>query len=204
MSILESAFRRPRSPAEPVSDEAARLLEQAEGVEQEGFHTSVPAANEARLAGQDNLDETALPEVEELPMEEFHAGLKLAGEDPRDKDALFRAAKERIERPVVQSIDVQQEKRAEGILQAARILEQAEKRLQEAEQRWSQAETDRMGVESRLEGYATNEEYRTELRQATERASELRKELDRQSAVVKEMRAAYANANKPIQPGKAE
>lgn len=194
-------------PAEDVDSDSATILQQAEDVEQQGFPSSVPPNEEAVREATDVIARVreldALPEVTELPMEEFHAGLELAGPGLGNKDQIFADAKRRVEGVSGESIDVRQEKRADSILQAAHLLEQAEKRLQDAEQRWAQAETDRMGVESRIdEGSTTQAVSSAELQQVTERTKQLKQELDRQRGVVEKMRSVYKSINQPIQPGK--
>lgn len=207
MSSFES-----RTPAEDEAEKrriATQVLRESEGEEREGFQKSVPPSEAVVREAADVIARAKglgeLPEVAELPVEDFHGDLTVKpvthahtvdfrGLSEADKQAVFGAAQEQAKKTVAKNegaFTSQQLAMAESILRAGDILADAERRLGETEQKWAQAETDRAGIVAR-EGGASREE----LDVATQRTHELKTELVRRQDSVAKMRAVYDGLKK--------
>ena len=201
--MFESRARKLKSTASETTPEAQGVLYEAERDELASFHKSVPAANEEpfvdrRPSGLAFGLDADLPEVTELPMEEFHGDFALgtpsqartvefSGLSAADKDAVFAAAKERIEKSVVQEDGTKeqaQQKVAEGILKAKQMLDDAERVIDELHQRYTMKVTERLGMESAPE-------FEKEI-------ADLKAEIVRREQRFATMQAAYSKATKPL------
>lgn len=198
-----------RSKASSVDPEAEKVLLDAEGEEQSGFHKSVPAANAEVFVDSipaegdglaHGLNNNDLPVVTEVGMEEFHAGLGL---EPKtaDKGVDFnslsladqRAAMEAAQQKAHQSVsqepllfdDEKSVATAEGILRAKELLDRAERELEESHQQYSQMVTDQLGK-------GTTPEIQQKI-------TGLKNDIMRREKNLAIMQATYKKATQPIQ-----
>ena len=206
---------------EHVGADIDSIVSQADDEAMEGFRTLPDAANTEPFVDSvssdvsrglaHGLDDSELPVVTELEMDEFHSGLSLeplrpahgvefSGLSDADKDAVFAEAKKRADGLANQENETgedPQQRVAEGILRAKQLLDDAERRMFEAEQRYAQAETDRLGWQAKAEetsDVSSQQEYVRALRVANELKAELKKRVEN----TEKMRAAYGQVTRVI------